>query len=121
MAYPIDPGHRGGDTDMAAAGFVKATAKTYEALTYALLSEQPRTADEVHAAIEQQLGKAVPLYTIRPRLSQLKARGLLVDTGERRLSSAGRCKQRVMRVASPAEQASRNIDQAELGGARNER
>jgi hypothetical protein len=101
MAYPIDPGHRGGDTDMDAADCVKATAKTYEALTYALLSEQPRTADEVHAAIEEKLGKAVPLYSVRPRLSQLKARGLLVDTGERRLSSAGRCKQRVLRVASP--------------------
>ena len=100
---PFSVGHHGGDTDMAAATAVKAAARTYERMALSLVSSQPLTADEVHAAIERELKRTIPLYSIRPRLSALKRKGLVVDTGERRPSSQGPCLQRVLRAVTPQE------------------
>ena len=104
-AYPAAPGHRGGDTDREAAAAVAMSARTFEAKALAHITVRPRTADEVHAAIEAELRHAVPLYSIRPRLSALVAKGLAIDSGERRLSAAGRCRARVYRATTAEERA----------------
>ena len=98
------PVHRNaGDTERQAARAVRPLAATLEAMALQIVTQRPSTGDEVHAVIEEQLGRRVDLYSVRPRLSALLRKGLMVDSGERRPSAAGRCLCRVYRVPTPNE------------------
>lgn len=87
--YPHIPAARPGSPETAfeAAESIADAAKSREAKAFALFrSVYPagRTADEVADHFEWER------YSARPRLSQLKARGQIVDSGERRQGASGR-------------------------------
>lgn len=89
-AYPDQPGARPGSPQTAfeAASHVADAAKSREKLARTLIRNRGRygaTADEV----AQVLGW-VPHYAARPRLSSMRARGEIVDSGERRTGLSGR-------------------------------
>lgn len=77
-AYPHVPGHRRTKTSKAAAESVKERAPTLCDQVLSLLKAGDYTADECAALMGQTV------LSVRPRLSQLKARGLIFDTGETR-------------------------------------
>jgi predicted ArsR family transcriptional regulator len=80
--YPHQPGYRRTETSKAAAETVKPTVTVMQRRIIGSLREAgPATADEMAA----RLGRDI-LY-IRPRFSELKRRGLIVQTGETRPNS----------------------------------
>lgn len=89
--YPEVPGFKAEGTSKAAAASVDASELRL-CVRLALRQEGPMTADEC----ARVLGKSV--LSIRPRFSELKAQGVIVDTGERRANDSGR-KAIVWRVA----------------------
>lgn len=93
MNYPKSAGHQGGDTDRAAAQKIEDSGRgaTLRERVENLLRHTPNglTADE--AAYE--LGESI--LAIRPRFTELKRDGILVDRGERR-KSCSKCKMRVL-------------------------
>lgn len=87
--YPNKPTAKPGSPETAfeAADSVAEVAKTREAKALALIRENgPRgcTADEVADTYEWER------YSSRPRLSTMKARGDIVDSGMRRKGASGR-------------------------------
>jgi len=87
--YPNDPGSRAGspETSPEAAESVAEAARTREAKALVLIRMTGRsgcTADEVADTFEWER------YSSRPRLSTLKARGEIVDSGLRRKGASGR-------------------------------
>lgn len=89
MAYPDYPGVRAGspDTSLAAAVSVADAAKSREAKALQLIrarAERGCTADEVAEALGWER------YSSRPRISTMKARGEIVDSGRRRKAASGR-------------------------------
>jgi len=87
--YPKDPGSRAGspETSPKAAASVADAASTREAKALVLIRTNARhgcTADEVADTFEWER------YSSRPRLSTLKARGEIVDSGLRRKGASGR-------------------------------
>jgi predicted transcriptional regulator len=83
-AYPNHPGHKGGETSRAAAEAVAATAPDVRRQVMAAIVARPSTPEEIASAI------GVDLYTVRPRCSELKAAGLIEDSGSRRATKAGK-------------------------------
>jgi DNA-binding Lrp family transcriptional regulator len=82
--YPDHPGARGDATSQEAADKVAPEAKTVrEACLRILKAIGPMTADEVAA----QLGLSV--LTVRPRITELKRKGLARSTKERRDNVSG--------------------------------
>jgi hypothetical protein len=122
MSYPETPGWRQnttGETAQEAARKVQSQAKTLEAMCLQIVEERPSTPDEAHRQIERRLGHPVPLYSVRPRFSGLKARGLIKDSGLRR-APVGGCKAIVWAPTSPDERslfAARRALETEKGGA----
>jgi predicted ArsR family transcriptional regulator len=82
--YPVDPGFKARDTARAAAEGIKPVAGSLRARVYDAIKARPGTPEE----IADRLG--VPLMNVRPRCSELAARDLIVDSGERRLADGGR-------------------------------
>lgn len=87
--YPETPGVRAGspDTSHAAAESVADAAKTREAMAMRFIRSRGlvgATADEVADA------QGWERYSSRPRLSTLRARGSILDSGERRKGASGR-------------------------------
>jgi predicted ArsR family transcriptional regulator len=80
--YPNSPGYRLTDTSIAAAQSID--NKTLQKLVAAELSKAPGTADEIAG----RLGRNI--LSIRPRLTELKRLGRIVDTGIRRPNASGR-------------------------------
>lgn len=81
--YPYSPGYRQTDTSYAAAQTVD--AKTLQKLVVGALAQYgPMTADETAAKL------VTSILSIRPRLSELKLDGRVVDTGQRRENTSGR-------------------------------
>jgi len=93
--YPNAPGHRNVDTSISAANTLapKLGPLQQKALA-AIRSTGPRglTADELAARLG--LGRA----TIQPRTTELRRKGLVQDSGHRRLNSSG--KRAIVWVAS---------------------
>lgn len=96
--YPHRAGHKGTDTGKAAAKKVERGGKAMAlrnrillTLSFAAVEEKPMTADELAA----HLGEDV--LSILPRVTELLAKGLLLDTGLRRASSRGNM-QRVVKA-----------------------
>lgn len=86
MAYPDSPGHKTGGTSRTAARRITphATALRDRVGTF-LQASYPGafTADEV----AEQLGASI--LSVRPRISELRRRGLIEPTAERRLNQSG--------------------------------
>lgn len=87
--YPDTPGVRAGspDTAYAAAESVADAAKSREALALKFFQQRGLVggiADEVAEAFEWDK------YSVRPRLSTLRANGKIVDSGDRRRGTSGR-------------------------------
>lgn len=87
--YPDIPAARDGSPETAfeAADSVAAVARSREVLAYRLIRTQAQigaTADEVSEALGWER------YSSRPRLSTMKARGEIVDSGQRRRGVSGR-------------------------------
>ena len=86
MRYPNSPGYQATDTSKDAASSMEDTAGTLRAQAYKAIkfSRGGLTADEV----AMQLGKSV--LAIRPRVTELKMKGVIVDSGLRRQNHTGR-------------------------------
>lgn len=84
FAYPRAPGFKAPGPSQEAAEAIKPTAATLRAHALAVIERGPATADEVAAAMRASI------LSIRPRLSELRATGAIVDTGERRENASGK-------------------------------
>lgn len=82
-AYPESPGYKvPGPSEQAARSV--ASAETLRAQCLECLRHRSLTADEVASA----LGESI--LSCRPRLSELRAKGLIRDTGTRRANRSGK-------------------------------
>lgn len=81
--YPYQPGFRFTDTSREAATKAKKPAIIDREVCLMLLAKARMTADEV----AEVMNKSV--LSIRPRITELKKQGLIVDTGERRKNRSG--------------------------------
>jgi len=100
VTYPLSPGFKGRietGRDGAEAFAPKLGARQREALDD-LKAFGPSTAEEVAKRTDRHW------YVVRPRLTELRLLGLVVDTGERRSTAFGG-KTWVARVATPEEHA----------------
>lgn len=83
--YPDRPGVKSSlDTTIQAAAEIASEAKALQAACLRELATHNLTADETAA----QVGR--DKMAIRPRFSELKAKGLIRDTGERRKNASGK-------------------------------
>ena len=83
--YPYAPGFKEqGSTSEEAAHSMTGRAKTLRDHVYALLKARPRTADEIAGALSESV------LSVRPRLSELRARGQIMATAERRPNKSGK-------------------------------
>lgn len=85
MAAAVPPYRRNSDTSKAAAESMRESVAELEyQVLEALRLYGPMTSDEVAHAI----GRSI--LSVRPRITELKARGLIADTGRRRANESGR-------------------------------
>lgn len=86
MGYPQEPGWKATDTETSqkAAESVANEAVFLRVDCMNALRGQTLTADEV----AQKIGRHV--LSVRPRMSELRARGLIVPTGKRRRNASGK-------------------------------
>lgn len=83
-SYPETPGHRNTDTSIRAAIDITEHASTLRDQCLDHLIAQPATADEIAKAMNESV------LSIRPRITELNKRGLIVDTGARRRNESGK-------------------------------
>lgn len=105
--YPISAGFKGSlETGRAGAEAVTPKLKTRHAEVLAdLAAHGPSTAEDIAARTDRHW------YVTRPRISELKAQGLVVETGERRPTEMGG-KTHVVRLATAEERALHHARQA---------
>lgn len=84
--------HKVTGTSEDAAKTAHQTASRLRVLVLKALASQPMTTDEVAAQYD------LSVLSIRPRCSELRALGLIVKTGERRVNASG-CTANVWRLA----------------------
>jgi predicted ArsR family transcriptional regulator len=84
-SYPASPGWKGRSTSRLAAESMKPKAPTIQQRIMGLL--HPALALTPDEAAEM-LG--LPIWTVRPRFSELGKQGKLVDTGRRRRNESGK-------------------------------
>ncbi len=85
--YPNAPGHRGVDTSIAASEALIPKLGRLQNMALCAIKEAGwlgRTADELAARLEMDR------YSIQPRTSELKRKGLIRDSGQRRPNSSGK-------------------------------
>lgn len=85
--YPDAPGHRQVDTSIAAAEALKPKLGRLQRLAATTIREAGRcglTADELAARLEMDR------WSIQPRTSELRRKGLIRDSGQRRPNSTGK-------------------------------
>ncbi|CAN5899763.1 hypothetical protein BH24BAC1_BH24BAC1_36910 [soil metagenome] len=85
--YPDSPGHRNVDTSIAAADALALKLGRLQRMAQAAISEAgPRglTADELAARLEMDR------WSIQPRTSELRRKGLIRDSGQRRPNGTGK-------------------------------
>lgn len=85
--YPDAPGHRAVDTSIAAADALAPTLghlqrKTLEAIRNA--GSQGHTAEELTAVLKLER------WTVQPRTSELRRKGMIYDSGQRRQNVTGK-------------------------------
>ena len=94
-AYPDAPGHRGVETSIAAAGDLAPKLGRLQRLALAAIRAAGwlgLTADELAGRLDMDR------WSIQPRTSELKRKGLIRDSGQRRPNSTG--KQAIVWVAA---------------------
>lgn len=86
LDYPRTPGWRDVDTSIEAAEEIAPRVRRLRGLVFAMVKNHVHglTADEV-----AERCRLTP-FSIRPRLTELKALGLIVDSGGRRQNESGR-------------------------------
>lgn len=92
--YPDAPGHRNVETSIAAANALAPKLGRLQRLALAAIREAGwlgHTADELAARLDMDR------WSIQPRTSELKRKGLIRDSGQRRPNSTG--KQAIVWVA----------------------
>lgn len=82
--YPSSPGSKVSGTSAEAAQSMEPKAKLLRDKCLQVLRRGPKTADEVAS----YLGETV--LSIRPRISELSAKTLIEETGERRQNESGK-------------------------------
>lgn len=84
--YPNEPGHQATDTSRQAAEDIRPKAATLRKQVLEMIRESVfgRSAD----SISRELG--ITILSIRPRCSELNAKGLIVDSGRRDLTESGK-------------------------------
>jgi predicted ArsR family transcriptional regulator len=108
--YPHTPGHKGSvETGRDAARAYATEAGRRQRQVLDSLTAGPATAEQIAARID------LHWYLVRPRLSELKAKGLVRDTGERRQTALGG-KTCVHRLATPEEVAAFQAEKARANG-----
>lgn len=86
-AYPDAPGHRNVETSIAAANALAVRLGRLQRMAQAAIheaGEQGLTADELAAQLRMDR------WSIQPRTSELKQKGLIHDSGQRRANSTGK-------------------------------
>lgn len=82
--YPDTAGFKARDTAKAAAAGVEPAAKSLRARVFDAIKAKPGTPEELAARL------GVPVMNVRPRTSELSARGLIEDSGTRGEADGGR-------------------------------
>lgn len=85
--YPHAPGHRGVDTSVAAADDLKPKLGRLQRMVLAAIREAGwigLTADEIADRLKMER------WSVQPRTSELKLRGLIRDSGARRPNTTGK-------------------------------
>jgi hypothetical protein len=85
--YPDAPGHRGVDTSIAAAAHIAPKLGRLQRMAEQAIRSTGyygATADELAANLD------VPRWTIQPRTTELKLKGLVADSGMRRKNCTGK-------------------------------
>jgi len=96
--YPDAPGHRGVDTSIAAADALAPKLGRLQRMAEAAIrdaGESGLTADEVAARLKMDR------WSVQPRTSELKRKGVIRDSGQRRRNVTG--KAAIVWVSAPAE------------------
>lgn len=86
-SYPDAPGHRNVETSIAAANALAPQLGHLQRVALAAIREAGwlgHTADELAAQLEMDR------YSIQPRTSELKRKGLIRDSGQRRPNASGK-------------------------------
>lgn len=85
--YPDTPGHRGVDTSIAAAADIAPKLGRLQ-----LLAEEAIRAAGRHGLTADELAARLSLdrWSIQPRTTELKCKGLVVDSGMRRANCTGK-------------------------------
>lgn len=82
--YPGGPGHKGRETSRAAAQAVKAKAPLLRERVLAEIKKRPGTPEQIANRL------SLPLMSVRPRCSELSAKGLIKDSGGRGTAMGGK-------------------------------
>lgn len=90
--YPNGPGWKARETSRAAADAIAPQAKSLRARVYDEIKKAPGTPEQIAHRLK------VPLMNVRPRCSELAAKGLIVDSEARGTAMGGR-KAIIWRVA----------------------
>lgn len=87
VSYPNKPGHRGIDTSIAAAEAFAPHLAYCQHVVHQVVEEAG-----AYGAIGDEIAEKLgwDRYAVRPRTSELKKKGLIVDSGRRRPGRSGR-------------------------------
>ena len=86
-AYPDEPGHRGVDTSIAAASALAAHLGRPQRMAKVAIADagsRGLTADELAARLDMSR------WSIQPRTSELRRKGVILDSGQRRPNATGK-------------------------------
>lgn len=84
LSYPHAPGSKGGETSRAAAEGIAPRVDGLRGQVLAAIRQRPGTPEQ----LAHRIGE--PLMNVRPRCSELKAKGLIRDSGRRATAMGGR-------------------------------
>ena len=116
--YPVGPGLRANatETQAEAAAFVAPKVAGMCADVLACLQHGPATPEELTDTLQQFAPKRVLLTTVRARVCQLRALGMVVDAGSRGIGESGKVRVIRWRLSTPDEfrafQAARDAERA---------
>ena len=82
--YPSNPGFKKHGTSQEAAEAVAPRARLLRDKVLSALKRTAMTADEVATYLDESV------LSVRPRLSELSKKGLIIETGERRKNESGK-------------------------------
>lgn len=84
FSYPDGPGFKARETSRAAAAAIAPQAKSLRARVFDEIKKAPGTPEQIAHRLKE------PLMNVRPRCSELSARGLIIDSDARGTAMGGR-------------------------------